>query len=128
MTRPRVAVAGVWHETNVFGPHRATLDRFREYELLSGGEIRDRHHDVKTVIGGFLDGLGWADVDAVKNDQLYEVKSAFILQPGPALFTDGAAQVARIIRAAALGEQLPPPRAGDLRGAGLPPTFPTGPV
>lgn len=65
MTRPRVAVAGVWHETNVFGPHRATLDRFREYELLSGGEIRDRHHDVKTVIGGFLDGLGWADVDAV---------------------------------------------------------------
>ena len=71
---------------------------------------------------------GWADVDAVKNDQLYEVKSAFILQPGPALFTDGAAQVARIIRAAALGEQLPPTRAGDLRGAGLPPTFPTGPV
>lgn len=71
---------------------------------------------------------GWADVDAVKNDQLYEVKSAFILQPGPALFTDGAAQAARIIRAAAMGERLPPPREGDLRGAGLPPTFPTGPV
>lgn len=71
---------------------------------------------------------GWSGVTAVKNDQLYEVKSAFILQPGPALFTDGAAQVARIIRAAALGELLPPPREGDLRGAGLAPTFPTGPV
>lgn len=71
---------------------------------------------------------GWNEVTAVKNDQLYEVKSAFILQPGPALFTDGAAQLARIIRAAALGEKLPPPRDGDLRGAGLAPTFPTGPV
>lgn len=71
---------------------------------------------------------GWSEVTAVKNDQLYEVKSAFILQPGPALFTDGAAQLARIIRAAALNQKLPPPREGDLRAAGLAPTFPTGPV
>ncbi len=71
---------------------------------------------------------GWGEVAAVKADQLYEVKSAFVLQPGPALFTDGAAQLARIVRAAALGEQLPPPRPGDLRGAGLAPSFPTGPV
>lgn len=70
---------------------------------------------------------GWSAVAAVKNDQLYEVKSAFILQPGPALFTDGAAQVARIIRAAATGEQLPAPRPGDLRSAGLEPSYPTGP-
>jgi iron complex transport system substrate-binding protein len=71
---------------------------------------------------------GWKHVTAVKTDQLYEVKSAFILQPGPALFTDGAAQVARIIRAAALGEVLPAKRAGDLRTAGLTPSYPTGPV
>jgi iron complex transport system substrate-binding protein len=66
---------------------------------------------------------GWSEVSAVKSDQLYEVKSAFILQPGPALFTDGAAQVARIIRAAATGELLPPPRPGDLRTAGLEPLY-----
>ena len=66
---------------------------------------------------------GWSEVSAVKNDQLYEVKSAFILQPGPALFTDGAAQVARIIRAAATGELLPPPRPGDLRTAGIEPLY-----
>lgn len=70
---------------------------------------------------------GWSDVEAVKRDALYEVKSAFILQPGPALFTDGAAQIARIIEAAAKGDQLPAKRAGDLRGAGLEPTYPTGP-
>ena len=66
---------------------------------------------------------GWSEVSAVKSDQLYEVKSPFILQPGPALFTDGAAQVARIIRAAATGELLPPPRPGELRTAGFEPGY-----
>ena len=70
---------------------------------------------------------GWSEVSAVKSDQLYEVKSAFILQPGPALFTDGAAQIARIIRAAATGELLRAPRMGELRTAGLEPGYPTGP-
>lgn len=69
---------------------------------------------------------GWCEVEAVKRDALYEVKSAFILQPGPALFTDGAAQLARIIEAAAKGDQLPAKRSGELRGAGLEP-IPHGP-
>lgn len=60
---------------------------------------------------------GWGAVTAVRDDQLYEVKSTFILQPGPAALTDGVAQLARIIGAAARGEQLPRPRAGDLRRA-----------
>lgn len=68
---------------------------------------------------------GWAQVSAVRHDALYEVKSAFILQPGPAVLTDGAAQVARIIAATARGELLPAPRAGDLRTAGVPPSYPT---
>ncbi len=58
---------------------------------------------------------GWAETTAVREDQLYEIKSALILQPGPALFTDAAAQVARIIRAAATGERLREQRPGDLR-------------
>jgi iron complex transport system substrate-binding protein len=60
---------------------------------------------------------GWSEVTAVRDDQLYEIRSPVILQPGPALFTDGAEQVARIIRAAALGEKLPPVREGELRSA-----------
>ncbi len=71
---------------------------------------------------------GWSGVTAVKNDALYEVKSAFILQPGPAALTDGAAQLAKIIAAVARGERLPLPRASELRSAGLAATFPTGPV
>ncbi len=58
---------------------------------------------------------GWADVRAVRDDQLYEVKSTIILQPGPAALTEGAAELARIVAAVARGEQLPPHREGDLR-------------
>ncbi|HET6586814.1 MAG TPA: ABC transporter substrate-binding protein [Oleiagrimonas sp.] len=32
---------------------------------------------------------GWADVPAVRNDELHEVKSPIILQPGPAALFDG---------------------------------------
>jgi iron complex transport system substrate-binding protein len=60
---------------------------------------------------------GWADVRAVRDDQLYEVKSTYILQPGPAALTDGVAQIARIVAAAARGETLPRRRAGELRRA-----------
>lgn len=40
---------------------------------------------------------GWRDVPAVKNKQLFEIKSPNILQPGPAALTDGIAQIHEII-------------------------------
>ncbi len=40
---------------------------------------------------------GWQDVPAVKNQQLFEIKSADILQPGPAALTDGVAQLHKIV-------------------------------
>ncbi|WP_296443854.1 ABC transporter substrate-binding protein, partial [Rhodoferax sp. UBA5149] len=40
---------------------------------------------------------GWENVNAVKNQQLFEIKSADILQPGPAALTDGVAQLHRIV-------------------------------
>jgi iron complex transport system substrate-binding protein len=40
---------------------------------------------------------GWQDVNAVRNGQLFEIKSADILQPGPAALTDGVAQLHRIV-------------------------------
>ena len=42
--------------------------------------------------------LGWGDVNAVKNQQLFEIKSPEILQPGPAALTDGVAQMQRIVQ------------------------------
>ena len=40
---------------------------------------------------------GWQDVAAVKTGQLFEIKSADILQPGPAALTDGVEQMHRIV-------------------------------
>lgn len=60
---------------------------------------------------------GWDAVAAVRDDQLYEVKSALILQPGPAALTDGVDELARIVRAVAEGRKLPRRREGDLRRA-----------
>ena len=40
---------------------------------------------------------GWQDVPAVRNQQLFEIKSPDILQPGPAALTDGVAQMHKII-------------------------------
>lgn len=40
---------------------------------------------------------GWSDVNAVKTDQLFEIKSAEILQPGPASLTDGVEQIHQIV-------------------------------
>jgi len=61
---------------------------------------------------------GWARVRAVVEDQLYEVKSTIILQPGPAALTDGVGELARIVAAVARGDKLPAPGKGELRRAG----------
>ena len=42
---------------------------------------------------------GWAAVPAVRDAQVFELKSSDILQPGPAALTDGLAQIAARIQA-----------------------------
>jgi len=41
---------------------------------------------------------GWQEVPAVRDGQIYEVKSTYILQPGPAALTEGVRQLHDIIR------------------------------
>jgi iron complex transport system substrate-binding protein len=50
---------------------------------------------------------GWATVSAVANGRIFEVKSAYILQPGPASLTDGVRQLhARLAEAHGLGGEI----------------------
>ncbi|MEX0976178.1 MAG: ABC transporter substrate-binding protein [Woeseia sp.] len=42
---------------------------------------------------------GWQDIPAVVDGEIHEIKSALILQPGPAALTDGLAELRRIIGA-----------------------------
>ena len=48
---------------------------------------------------------GWDAVSAVRTDRIYEIKSTYILQPGPASLTDGVRQLQEIMA----GSHLPAP-------------------
>ena len=73
--------------------------------IADGDEIVRRNPDI--IIGSWCGKKfrpekvaarpGWENVNAVKNKQLFEIKSADILQPGPAALTDGVAQLHRIV-------------------------------
>ncbi len=73
--------------------------------IASGGEIVQRNPDI--IIGSWCGKKfrpekvaarpGWSQVKAVQNGQLFEIKSADILQPGPAALTDGVRQLHRIV-------------------------------
>jgi iron complex transport system substrate-binding protein len=41
---------------------------------------------------------GWDSVPAVRNGHIYEIKSTYILQPGPASLTDGVTQIHEIVK------------------------------
>jgi iron complex transport system substrate-binding protein len=45
---------------------------------------------------------GWDRVGAVHNDHVFEIKSTYILQPGPAALTDGVAQLHAHLKTVAL--------------------------
>lgn len=40
---------------------------------------------------------GWQTIPAIRDNELHEIKSALILQPGPAALTDGVAELQRIV-------------------------------
>jgi iron complex transport system substrate-binding protein len=42
---------------------------------------------------------GWDQIPAVRDGHIYEVKSTYILQPGPASLTEGVAQIHRLVAA-----------------------------
>ena len=58
---------------------------------------------------------GWDAIDAIRNDRIHEIKSTYILQPGPAALTDGVRQLHDMIRTTNL---RPPTSASEsiLRG------------
>ena len=51
---------------------------------------------------------GWAGVAAIRNQQVHEIKSAIILQPGPAALTEGLNALRTIIGRAAEGPRADP--------------------
>ncbi len=86
-------------------PELAVQSLGKDRIIAEGQTIVDRAPDI--VIGSWCGKkfrpekvaarVGWQGVPAVRDGQLFEIKSADILQPGPAALTDGVAQLHRII-------------------------------
>lgn len=97
-------LVGIAGGDDVF-PELATQSLGKDRIIADGAEIVRRNPDI--IIGSWCGKkfrpekvaarAGWQDVNAVKHGQLFEIKSADILQPGPAALTDGVAQLQRVV-------------------------------
>ncbi|RZJ25140.1 MAG: cobalamin-binding protein [Haliea sp.] len=86
-------------------PELAAQAMGKDRIIADGGEIVRRNPDI--ILGSWcgrkfrpehvVARAGWGEVNAVRNRQLFEIKSAEILQPGPAALTDGVEQVHRLV-------------------------------
>jgi iron complex transport system substrate-binding protein len=86
-------------------PELAAQSLGKDRIIADGAEIVRRNPDI--IIGSWCGKKfrpekvaqrpGWGEVNAVRTGQLFEIKSADILQPGPAALTDGVEQLHRIV-------------------------------
>ena len=98
-------LVGVAGGDDIF-PELARQSLGRDRIIADGAEIVRRAPDI--IVGSWCGKkfrpekvaarAGWQGVPAVRDGQLFEIKSADILQPGPAALTDGVDQLHRIVR------------------------------
>jgi iron complex transport system substrate-binding protein len=99
-------LVGIAGGDDVF-PELAVQSLGKDRIIADGGEIVRRNPDI--IVGSWCGKKfraekvaarpGWQAVNAVRDGQLFEIKSADILQPGPAALTDGVEQLHRIVLA-----------------------------
>lgn len=87
-------------------PELAAMPMGKDRIIANGQTIVERAPDI--IIGSLCGKkfrpekaaarAGWQDVPAVRNQHIFEIKSADILQPGPAALTDGVAQLHQIFK------------------------------
>ena len=73
--------------------------------IVDPGAVRSRDPEViiaswcgvKVNKARIRDRAGWSEVTAVRRGQIYEIKSTYILQPGPAALTEGLRQLHLIL-------------------------------
>ncbi|WP_332824781.1 cobalamin-binding protein [Ramlibacter sp.] len=97
-------LVGIAGGDDVF-PELALQPMGKDRIVADGAEIVRRNPDI--VVGSWCGKKfraekvaarpGWEAVNAVRDQQLFEIKSADILQPGPAALTDGVEQLHRIV-------------------------------
>lgn len=97
-------LVGIAGGVDVF-PELALQSMGKDRIIADGGLIVQRAPDI--ILGSWCGKKfrpekvaarpGWGHLPAVQHEKLFEIKSADILQPGPAALTDGVDQIHRII-------------------------------
>ena len=87
-------------------PERAEKSLAKDRIMANGDEVIARNPDI--IFGSWCGKKfrpekvrqreGWSSINAVKNNQLFEIKSPIILQPGPAALTEGVREMAAHIQ------------------------------
>lgn len=87
-------------------PERALMPLARDRILTDPSEVIRRAPDI--IFGSWCGKrfqpaqvaarAGWSDIPAVRDNELYEIKSPIILQPGPAALTEGLTALSSIIQ------------------------------
>jgi iron complex transport system substrate-binding protein len=80
--------------------------RLAKERIVDPGEVARRNPDIvfaswcgkKVRKEKIRSRPGWEHVAAVRDDRIYEIKSTYILQPGPASLTEGVRRLHEIIR------------------------------
>ncbi len=54
--KPRIAIGGLWHETNTFATGLTGYDDFKAYQYVRENELIERYTDTNTEIGGMIRG------------------------------------------------------------------------
>ena len=98
-------LAGIAGGDDIF-PELAVQPLGKDRIIADGAEIVRRNPDI--VIGSWCGKKfrpekvaarpGWENVNAVRTGQLFEIKSADILQPGPAALTDGVNEIHELFK------------------------------
>ena len=97
-------LVGIAGGTDCF-PELATQSLGKNRIIADHNEVIARQPDI--IIGSWCgkkfrpervaERVGWGAIPAVRDEQIFEIKSANILQPGPAALTDGVDQLHQII-------------------------------
>jgi iron complex transport system substrate-binding protein len=86
---PELALQGMGRDRVIADP---ILPARRAPDLIVGSWCGKKFRPEKVAARA-----GWAEVPAVRDGRLHEIKSCDILQPGPAALTDGLDQLVRIV-------------------------------
>lgn len=54
--QPKIAIGGIWHETNTFATGLTTLDDFKAYQYARQLALTERYENTNTELGGVISG------------------------------------------------------------------------